>query len=49
MCDQCKPKKKYWVHIADNWTVQEQDEMYYYLESGNLTDKDMKEIKGTAK
>jgi hypothetical protein len=31
MCDKCKPHSKYWLHIADDWTLDEQLEMHYYL------------------
>jgi len=33
MCDKCNPKehKRYWLHIADDWTLEEQEEMMLYL------------------
>jgi hypothetical protein len=35
MCDQCKPRKKRWVHIADSWTDEDKKEMINYLQSEN--------------
>ena len=36
MCDKCGSKKcgkvRYWLHIADGWTVKEIKEMKVYLE-----------------
>lgn len=31
MCDKCQPHSKYWLHIADDWTIEEVLEMYYCL------------------
>lgn len=31
MCDKCQPHSKYWLHIADDWTIEEQLEMQTYL------------------
>lgn len=37
MCDKCKNHKIYWLHIADNWTLEEKEEMILHL----LNNKDM--------
>jgi len=31
MCKNCKPNRKYWLHIADNWSKYEKEEMWEYL------------------
>ena len=33
MCDKCIPEKhqKYWLHIADDWTEEDRQEMLVYL------------------
>jgi len=31
MCNKCTPKAKYWLHIADDWTLEEKLEMVAYL------------------
>ena len=31
MCDKCKSHAKHWVHIADQWTIDEMVEMYEHL------------------
>jgi hypothetical protein len=31
MCDKCQPHSKYWTHLADDWTEEEQIEMFNYL------------------
>lgn len=33
MCSKCSAKSKYWIHIADNWSQAEKEEMIQYLES----------------
>jgi hypothetical protein len=33
MCKKCRVHKKYWLHIADDWTEEERKEMLEYLKS----------------
>jgi len=31
MCNKCTERRKYWLHIADSWTMEEMVEMEEYL------------------
>jgi hypothetical protein len=31
LCDKCQPKREYWLHIADRWTLSEMLEIRDYL------------------
>ena len=41
MCDKCQPKRTYWLHIADIWTLSEMLEMRDYLKK-KLAEKEAK-------